>query len=210
MLELHHQLVSHESWPPARSKCWLSLSNSYGFIPNILQSMSIPFTPLPINHFHFVGQNDIIIDSPSRIFFSEDPQDTLPKTNKIARWTETRAPKRKWSNFQPSIFRLCDSPQGATGDWTCAEGFAGEAPHLNKKRLLDLWLTDFRNERQWSWKSMYQMKLSLIIKFGLSWFDFVCFIFLYVYDAYCIRRNSLWSSWFYSDNFMNLLRRSNL
>lgn len=150
MLELHHQLVSHESWFCARSKCWLSLSNSYGFIPNILHQCRFP-SP----HFQsttFISWDRNVISLTLQVLFSVDPQDTLPKTNNIAPWKETRAPQRKWSNFQPSIFRWCDSPQGATGDWTCAEGFAGEAPHLKKKRPLDLWLTDFRNERQWFWK----------------------------------------------------------
>ena len=97
--------------------------------------MSIPFTPVPINHFHFAGPDDISLTL--QVGFSEDPQDTLPRTNNIARWKETRAPKRKWSNFQPSV--SFGSPQGANGDWTCAEGFAGEAPHLTKR---DRWIYD--------------------------------------------------------------------
>ena len=48
--------------------------------------MSIPFTPLPVNHFRFVGRNDISLTL--QVGFSEDPQDTLPKTNKIAPWKE--------------------------------------------------------------------------------------------------------------------------
>lgn len=105
-----------------------------------------------------------------------------------------------------------DSSQGANGDWTCAEGFAGEAPPW-QTRPLDIWLTDVWKERQWIWKGMYQIKLLVTINIGsvyfdLIWFDFVCFIFLDVYVR--IRRNSLWSSWFYFDTFMNLLRTSNL
>lgn len=149
---------------------WLSLSNSYGLIPTIFQSMSIPITPVPSTAFiswdgmtsHWLSKSDFrkILKICSRKLTTSPPE---------------KRPSLKTEMIQLPTIHLSIVRFASGCEWwldlcwrLCWRGAA-----LEKNRQLDLWLTDFWNERQWFWKSMYQMKLPVIIKIGLFWFDLI-------------------------------------
>lgn len=187
---------------------WLSLSNSYGLIPTIFQSMSIPITPVPSTAFiswdgmtsHWLSKSDFrkILKICSRKLTTSPPE---------------KRPSLKTEMIQLPTIHLSIVRFASGCEWwldlcwrLCWRGAA-----LEKKQTVGSMINRFLE-----WTAVILKKhvsdetpCDYQNRFILIWFDFVCFIFFHVYDV-CIRRDSMWSLWFYFDNFMNLLRRSNL